>query len=299
MTKARPAVSGPEPTPPRSAGHLARLVLAHARRQGQSEKRTRDWISYMAVGGALERTGGQGVDAHFTLKGGVALELRRQGRARATKDLDVSYRGPETMDLVSVVEEALSMPYGRFTFQRTGNPLSMPRANTVRIDIKVRFHGSAWGTVILDVNLGEGTSTEIEMVDAFDLGAAFGIQGPRQLPCLSLRHHIAQKIHGMTLPPINAESPNERVQDAIDILLFRDEFAAAAMLTGLREACEEIFRARASHDWPPAFSPPAHWREVYVTLAEELNIPTDDFDTATSEIRAFIRDVANAKGVQG
>lgn len=293
MPKVFPGSSGPAPEPPRSAGHLTQLVLAYARRQGQSEKRTRDWISYMAVGGALERTGGRGVDAHFTLMGGVALALRRQGNARTTKDLDVSYRGPETLDVVSVVEEALSMPYGRFTFQRTGKPLEMARANTVRVDIKVRFHGSEWGTVIVDVNLGEGVRTEIELVDAFDIEQAFGIQGPDQLPCLSLRHHIAQKIHGMTLPPVDADTPNERVQDAIDVLLFREDFADAAARAGLREACEEIFKARGTHDWPPDFNPPAHWREAFATLAEELGIPVANLDTATSEIQGFIRTVSN------
>ncbi len=282
---------GSRTPPPRSVGHLAKLVLAYARRHGQSEKRTRDWISYMAVGGALERTGGRGVDAHFTLTGGVALELRRQGNARATKDLDLTYRGPVTPDVVNAVEEVLAIPYGRFTFQRTGRPLEMSRANTVRIDIKVRFDGSEWGTVVVDINRGEGTRTEIEMVNAFDLDRAFGIQGPTQLPCLSLRHHIAQKVHGMTRPPLNAGMPNERVQDAIDILLFREAFADGAARTALREACEEVFAARGTHDWPPDFEPPPHWRDEFTAMAMDLGIPVVSFGSATDELRDFIRDV--------
>ena len=292
MSQDLPGESGTPPTPPRSVGQLTKLVLAYAKRQGQSAKRTRDWISYMAVGGALERTGGQGIDAHFTLKGGVALELRRKGNARATKDLDVSYRGPETPDVVGVVEDALSTPYGRFTFQRTGTSFEMARVNTVRIDIKVRFNGSEWGTVIIDVNRGEGTRTEIDLVDAFDIEKAFGIQGPNQLPCLSLRHHIAQKIHGVTLPPIDANTPNERVQDAVDILLFQAEFPDDNSLAGLREACEELFKARGTHDWPPVFNPPAHWREEFATMAKELDISTPDLATAIGEIREFVRAIS-------
>jgi hypothetical protein len=141
--------------------------------------------------------------------------------------------------------------------------------------------------------LGEGVRTEIELVDAFDIEQAFGIQGPDQLPCLSLRHHIAQKIHGMTLPPVDADTPNERVQDAIDVLLFRENFADDAARAGLREACEEIFRVRGTHDWPPDFNPPAHWREAFATLAEELGIPVANLDVATREIQGFIRSVSN------
>lgn len=293
--KSLPGATGSAPKSPLSVGQLHRLVLAYARQQGQTEKRTRDWISYMAVGGVLERTGGTGVDAHFTLKGGVALEMRRQGMARATRDLDLSYRGPETDDLVGVLEEALSNPYGRFTFQRTGKPLGLSRVNTMRMDIKVRFNGSEWGTVIIDVNQGEGVQTEVELVDAFDIEQAFGIEGPDKLPCLSLRHHMAQKLHGMTLPPLDKDTQNERVQDAIDVLLFREEFADEAWRARLREACEEIFTARGTHEWPPVFNPPEHWREAFSTMAKELGIPAAELDAATREIREFIQAVSNAK----
>ncbi len=294
-----PGASGPGPKPPQSVGQLARVVLQYARAQGQSEKRTRDWISYTAVAGALERTGGGGVNAHFTLKGGVALEMRLRGRARATRDLDLSYRGPATTDLIAVITAALQEPYGRFTFERTGKPLDMSRVNTVRLDIKLRFNGSFWGTVSIDVNRGEGSPTEVEMVDAFDIGKAFGLHGPDKLPCLSLHDHMAQKLHGMTLPPTDKDTPNERVQDAVDVLLFREHFEDGEARLRLREACEATFSVRATHSWPPSFEPSERWREEFAAMASDLGLTVRDMDSAKQELNQFIHDVASEPANSG
>jgi hypothetical protein len=268
------------------------VVLSYARRQGQAEKRTRDWISSMAVAAVLERTGGGGLSAFFVLKGGVALEMRLEGRARATRDVDFSYRGPTTDDLVSVIEEAIAEPYGLFTFQRTGKPLDMSRVNAVRLEIKVNFNGSDWGTVIIDVNRSEDAPVDIELVDAFDIHQAFGLKGPDKLPCLSLHDHIAQKIHGMTLPPMSDERPNERVQDAVDVLLFRDHFSHARSMRRLRKACEATFAARNTHAWPPTFAPPESWREDFAAMASDLGMTVQNLDSARLELGGFIRRIA-------
>lgn len=285
---------GPAPKPPRSVGQLTRVMLTYVRQHGLAEKRTRDWISNMVVAAALERTGGGGLSTFFALKGGVALEMRLAGRARATRDVDFSYRGPRTDDLVNVIEEAISLPYGLFTFQRTGKPLDMNRVNTVRLEIKINFNGSDWGTVIIDVNRREDAPVDLEMVDAFDIHGAFGLEGPDKLPCLSLHDHMAQKIHGMTLPRMNEERPNERVQDAVDVLLFRHRFADAAYRRRLRDACESTFMARGTHLWPPAFEPPELWREEFVAMANDLGLPIRDLDSAKRELHDFIDQIANA-----
>jgi len=86
----------------------------------------------------------------WIIKGGVALEMRRQGTARATRDLDLIFNAA-TEDLVSTIEESIRRPYGKFTFRRTGTATRLREANTWRIDIAVRFNGSDWTTVSVDV----------------------------------------------------------------------------------------------------------------------------------------------------
>ena len=74
---------------PSAIGGCPRQVRASlAREAGLSEGRLRGWISYMIMAGALERAAASG-QPRFTVKGGIALELRLRNRARATKDIDV------------------------------------------------------------------------------------------------------------------------------------------------------------------------------------------------------------------
>jgi hypothetical protein len=134
---------GPRAKVPRSAGQRERAVKAYARTRNLVEKRVRDWISYMALGGRLEAAAKRpGGGRHFTFKGGVVMEMRHHDGARATTDLDLTYIGPE-QDPVRAIEDAIAEPYGRFSFRRTGKPLDMPNVNTVRVEIAVRFDGAA------------------------------------------------------------------------------------------------------------------------------------------------------------
>lgn len=282
---------------PRSVGQLEKVVRRYTRAHGIAEKRVRDWIAYMAIGGALERAarsaqhgadgdGATSVSPAFTFRGGIALELRLQGTARATKDLDITYTGPET-DLAIAIEDALSLGYERFTFQRTGRVLDMDRVRTIRLEIAVRFDGEPWTTVVMDVSRNEAHALEVETVPAFDLEGIFGIAGPRELPCLSLRYHLAHKFHGATAEREDG-LPNERVQDAIDLLLFRE---MVTDLAALREACVEVFTTRARHAWPPRFDPPAAWALEFSRLAAEVGLEVRELNEAIERIRAFIDEI--------
>jgi hypothetical protein len=263
-------------------GQLQKTVRHYARTRGLAEKRVRDWIAYMAIGGALERTS----PPAFTFRGGIALELRRRGTARATKDLDVTYAGPET-DLVVAVEEALASGYERFTFQRTGRVLSMDRVRTVRLEIAVRFDGEPWTTVVVDVGPREEHALEVEPVPAFDLEGMFGIAGPKELPCLSLRYHLAHKFHGATAVH-DDDGPNERVQDAVDLLLFRE---TVTDLAALRAACVEVFATRGRHAWPPRFEPPAAWAAEFARMAADVGLDVRELDEAIARVRAFVDEI--------
>lgn len=95
----------------------------------------------------------------WIIKGGVALEMRREGTARATRDLDLIFNAV-TEDLVATIEESIKRPYGKFTFRRTGAATRLHEANTWRIDIAVRFNGSDWTTVSVDITPRETFGVE-------------------------------------------------------------------------------------------------------------------------------------------
>ena len=274
----------PEGAPP-SAGVLARYSRAYAQETGVAERRVRAWVAYMALAGVLERFAIAADGYQFTIKGGVALELRIRERARATEDIDLVLHHPD-MELVDAVEQAIAAPgsdYQGFRFQRRKEPLYLENG-TVHVELTVTYRGGSWTTIAVDIAREEPGEANVELLDAIRFEDALGIAGPAQLPCLSLRYHVAQKLHGMTLPP-RLGKRNERFKDLIDLILME---ALITDYRGLREACEEVFRSRANHGWPPPLELPAHWRAPYAKLAAELRLPVHDAEEAMDRVRALV-----------
>ena len=286
MSASRKRPTGPPP----SAGVLARYAQAYARELGVAESRVRAWVAYMIMAGVLDRA--TSADSPlFIVKGGVALELRLRDRARATKDIDIVLRDT-TADLADSLEEALTgEPYQGFSFRRKGQPLLLDNG-AVNMEFGVTYKGQPWTSVSVDIARAEAGEADVEWVDAIHLTDALGVTGPAQLPCLPLRFHVAQKLHGMTLPPRPGKQ-NERFRDLVDLLLME------AMIThdygALRAACELVFRNRNTHAWPPDLSTvPEHWAQPFARLAEELELVDSDLEAALLRVRNFVARILSA-----
>ena len=159
----------------------------------------------------------------------------------------------------------------------------------VRVKVQVSFRGREWGTVEVDVARREG-ETEVELVPGLPLLREFGITGPEEVECLSLRHHVAQKLHAITRPMPEGRQ-NDRFRDLIDLLLLRQFVQDHAALA---TACSEVFARRATHAGPPAITPPDEWRQPFARMAEETGLPVRELDTAVAEIDAWIAQIAAA-----
>lgn len=191
---------------------------------------------------------------------------------------------------MGALREALGRDYQGFTFRVKGEPYVMPNGS-VRVSVVLEYRSRGWATIQVDLSPPEGDSTEVELVEPLSLGP-FGLDTPDALPCLSLRYHIAQKIHAMTEPPVDEGTPNERFRDLVDVLLLRE---LTTDLSGVRAACRKVFEVRATHGWPPALDPPAFWDEPFAALAEEIEHPVVSLRDAVHEARRFIEaiDVAD------
>ena len=280
MTAARKRPTGPPP----SAGVLARYAQAYARELGVAEGRVRAWVAYMIMAGVLDRAASS-EGPRFIVKGGVALELRLRDRARATKDIDIVLRDP-TADLVDSLEQTLvGEDFQGFSFRRKGQPLLLDNG-AVNMEFGVTYRGQPWTSISVDIARAEAGEAEVEWVDAIALTDVFGVTGPAQLPCLPLRFHVAQKLHGMTLPPTPGKQ-NERFRDLVDLLLM--ETMITQDYSAIREACEIVFRSRNTHSWPPDMDAlPAHWAQPFAQLAGELGLPETDVETALVRVRDFV-----------
>ena len=284
------AARKPPSGPPPSAGVLARYAQAYARELGVADGRVRAWVAYMIMAGVLKRNESAG-SPRFIVKGGVALELRLRDRARATKDIDIVLRDPRA-DLANSLEEALTgEPYQGFSFRRKGQPLLLGNG-AVNMEFAVTYRGQPWTSISVDIARAEAGEADVEWVDAIALTDVFGVTGPAQLPCLPLRFHVAQKLHGMTLPPRPGKQ-NERFRDLVDLLLMD------AMLTqdddALREACELVFSTRNTHPWPPDLTAaPPHWARPFAELAKELELPDTNVEAALASVRRLVARILGA-----
>jgi hypothetical protein len=243
----------------------------------------------MILGGLLERRSSVAEGPRFAIKGAVALEMRLLLKARATRDIDLVVDDLGSADPTAALRDALGADYQGFSFRLKGAPYVMPN-ESVRVQVSLDYRGRNWGTIQVDLSPGEGDRTEVEMVEPLGLDP-FGLGTPDVLPCISLRYHIAQKIHAMTEPPIDGAIPNERFRDLVDLLLMRE---LTADLSRVRAACVDVFAMRAKHQWPPMLEPPAFWEQPFESLAEDVDLPVRSFGDAVEEVRSFIEAIERA-----
>lgn len=268
---------------PLDARDLESLATAAADDRGVTKKRVQRWISYMVLVSQLEQVSRDPEGPSFTLKGGVPLEMRLDGQARATRDLDLIVHVGGADEMVPALRTGLDGSYQGFTFRVKGDEYRMD--DSIRVSVALEYRGRGWNTIQIDLSPKEGHKLEEERLEPLDL-ARFRIDLIDEVSCLSLRYHLAHKIHGMTLPSTE-EDPNERAHDLVDVFLIRERLDSGSR-ERVREACLDVFRARDQHDWPPAFDPPEFWRAEFETRAADLGLSVATFDDAVEEARRYI-----------
>ncbi len=276
--------------PPHSVQVLQRWVGDLARQDGIAPARLQRWISFMVVAGLLDHARDENLDPLFVLKGGAAMELRLGLRARATKDFDATFRHA-VLNMVEHLDAALRRGHGDFTATRTQlEPIAETRAQ--RVDIKLAYRGRSWATVQLEIAVAEGQAgREIDRLPGKPLDA-LGLEAPTEVPCVSLRYQIAQKLHACTETPADERS-NDRFRDLIDLLLL-EELIEDGDWGGLRAACQEIFELRDMHPWPPVVVVFEGWSDTYPALAAEVGFPISDVTEAAERVQRLIGRIAAA-----
>jgi Nucleotidyl transferase AbiEii toxin, Type IV TA system len=280
-------------TPPKNLGSLEQR-LRNVVEDGNLQLRTRRQIGYMAVIGALtaHARDGEGKPL-FAVRGGVAIELLMGLRARTTKDLDAAVR-TVAEEIEPRLRDALAQGWDGFTFRLTSwEPIHNTGAH--RGDIKLAYKGRAFLTVQFEAAPAEGTAgralrfIDNPFVDPGDLG----LTPVGQVPLVTLAYILAQKLHACT-DHSNPGRPNDRARDLIDILLV-SRLLTEAELIEVRDACEEIFRLRAKHDWPPAITVLEAWPEIYATeVAKTPGFEPADVRAAALTVNALIGAIAGA-----
>jgi len=277
----------PSRSQPKTEKQLGRLVSNYAEASGLGVRRVRQRVSAMAFLGALERVHEEDSTARFLIKGGIACELRFQNQARATRDLDALFHG-SLDELIADLDKAFATPYSGFSFSYTP-PEAVRKTGAHRFDVKLTYQGRGWATLRVEISPPEGQAHEPELVPALSV-SEFGLTGPTEAPCLSLRFQIAQKLHACTERFPDRE--NERVHDLIDLQLMEKLIEDYSRV---KAACIEIFGLRETHAWPPTLPAEPTWPDTYRELAAELDFPTKDLAEAITRVQALIDRIQNTK----
>ncbi len=275
---------------PGDVSHLQRLIRAHATNRRMPPARLQRWLNAMIVTAVLDRVRDEDGEPIFLLKGGVAMELRLQLRARATGDYDAAFRA-RTEEVIGHLDEALAQPWNNFNLIRDA-PETIPNTRAVRIRLRLSYKRRSWGSVQLEMAPVEGQmGRELDRVKAISLD-------PLQLPlpdaanCVSLRYQVAQKLHACT-EVFDDGRENDRFRDVMDILLVTDLLHDIGV-AHVREACVDIFTVRERHAWPPAVTVYDSWRAPFAELARENGFAPEDIDEAVAALTALIAAIENA-----
>lgn len=197
---------------------LETRLLNEARARGVSVDRLRRLAVFERILVRLEAA----QPGNWVLKGGLALEVRLGGYARATRDLDLSLRAPvgDGEALFAAIVEPLGGDPDedgfRFMMARptalTGDQAGRP---AWRFTIEASMAGRQFAIVRVDVARPE----ELAATERLQLPGMLAFAGipPRQVEVVAPVQHFAEKLHALTRT--YGDRPNTRVRDLADLVL--------------------------------------------------------------------------------
>lgn len=283
----------PKDKPPANRVALERWITQKADEEGIAAARLRRALSFMVLSAVLARfTDAEGAPL-FLLKGGVAMELRVGVRARASKDFVTAFRD-DMSRLEDVLAAASVHEHGIFRLT-AGAASPIGPTGAVRIPVRIALAHYDWGTVDLEVSPAEGGSRAaagIEYAAPAPALSVFGLPDGPRVPLFPLPYQVAQKLHACT--EVREDRDNDRFRDLIDLLLL-EEILADTDLPAVRLACEEVFRLRGRHAWPPEIRIYPLWTDGYRSLALGMNFPVLEVAEAAAAVGAFVSRIASAR----
>lgn len=284
-----------------SAAAYRQALEAQLRDQAERSGRDLNWLRRRHTFLRLLHRLAAAAAQEWVLKGGFALELRRPGFARATKDLDLALRqqlaGPEPDRLSDLLRAALgSDPDGDLFVFAVRAPTRMAEDSYGRPAWRFRVTAALAGRPFSDVRVDViARPEELGGLDELALGP--GLLAPPAAPARTIlltdqRQQFAEKLHALTRQYGSGES--SRVKDLADlVILVQDGLVADDDLT---QSVHRVFGVRATHPVPEQLpGPPVGWAEPYRRLVARLGIEPDDV-LAAHRLVAALWDVARSHG---
>ncbi|TDB92126.1 nucleotidyl transferase AbiEii/AbiGii toxin family protein [Micromonospora fluostatini] len=267
---------------------LDRRLLERARMLGRDPNWLRRRLAFTRL---LVRLVNENADV-WVLKGGMAVELRRPGLARSTRDLDLVLRPGLVVDPAdgvalheALADSLLTDPDGdgfRYSVELPARLRDDAYGRPAwRFPVECRLAGQLFAKLKLDV---VARAEEIGGVERRELPdeLSFAQIPTRSVWVADLRQQYAEKLHALTRLYETGEST--RVRDLVDlVLLVEDGVPADALLV---RRVRHVFTIRQTHLVPDDLpAPPPAWAERYALLAGEVGLAITTADEAHKIVR--------------
>jgi predicted nucleotidyltransferase component of viral defense system len=226
----------------------------------------------------------------WVVKGGMALEVRLENRARTTKDLDLGLR-EDTVDASALRDrliESLSadLDSDGFVFAVGQAAVLAPDQagrNSWRFSVQATMAGRRFDELKVDV---APRSEELDRTERVELRSSLSFAGigARPVELIDVNRHAAEKIHAYTRA--YGSRPSTRVRDLVDLVLLIENNLLDMARTA--SAIEAVFSQRATHLVPSVLpDPPPAWRDQYLNLVADLSVEARSLTQALDVLRRW------------
>lgn len=208
------------------------------------------------------------------VKGGTGLRFRYGDKmTRMTMDLDTAWKN-DLDEFLKALRQKLGNGWNGFTGEikilRQAAPRGIPFEYVMQpCDVKLRYLGSPWYTVNLEIGHNEiGDADECDEIAVpkvlEDLFEFMALPSPNPIPAMRLEYQIAQKLHGVSAPG------SRRAHDLIDLQLIMSKGAVDLRLAS--DLCKKLFTYRKVHSWPPKVTGGDEWAGIYIGQKNSLPV---------------------------
>jgi hypothetical protein len=223
----------------------------------------------------------------WVVKGGMALEVRLQNRARLTKDLDLGLRDDvsDGEELQHRLVAALSADPDDDRFIFSPGPAKRLADDsgghaTWRVHVDVHLADKPFGGIQLDVSPRAHELLDAEAMTLPNSLDFAGIPAP-VVEVIDVARHAAEKFHAMLQEFGDRE--NTRVRDLVDILILREHDLIDPQATA--RAARQVWAERDDTVPPQRFPPlPAGWPDRYEQFAAGVGLEAVTFAQAVNAV---------------
>lgn len=228
-------------------------------------------------------------EPHWVLKGGTALEVRYDRLARATRDVDLAFSGPQSADDAAddLIDAITLDPHGDlFTFEVTDRRVMSVvglRGAVVRLAVTARLDSRVFERFVVDLVSSEGRTVPAETIP-IGHELAFADLPTVDMRVLDLRVHFAEKLDAFTQD--FGERENTRVKDLVDLVLLIERGLPPdrALVEAVSSSFAESGRLPPSSELA---APPTTWTDDYGVMASAVGLSADQIDAGLVVVQTF------------